>query len=839
VVSLLIEALFVLVFVRALVAYVIRRDPLQRDLMLVFSAMAVLTVIEVVRHFVPHPPTVLTVGSSVLLLAQPYLTMRLVAQLRPVPRWLMLTSFASWLVSSVLLVGYRDRASQPELLFIVGSFMVFEAVAGVYFLAGARSRTGAPRARFLCAGLGTLLFAVALGVAGTASALPREVHVVRAWSLVLAVVSGMGYLLAFVPPRRLRATWSAVTAVAVGRELLDARPSELPEETWRRYAGLVGGITGSDAVLVLLADADEAKPVAGYGVDELPPTCCPVSKLDELVRRRQPVLFAEFGDGVGCTVMRNQIPTRFVTAVPLDAREERGALVLFHRYRVLFDDDDIRLLGELGAQAAILAERSSDRQTQVRLAADLSASVRALSAANQAKTDFLAAMSHELRTPLNAIIGFSELMRGEQPDGDRRRVPAEWIEHVYGSGRHLLGLINDVLDLAKVESGRVDLDIEELDLPPVLEETVAALRPLADRKHLVLTVGAPPSSICADPTRLRQILNNLLSNAIKFTPEGGSVSVEAYRDGDEVAIAVTDTGVGIAPADQHRVFEEFQQVGDVAARQAGTGLGLALTRQLVHAHGGRVELVSDLGRGSRFTVYLPASLDARASGTDQALLAVPVPGRSTVLVIEDDPGAQHLLRTYLSGAGYHVLAAPSGEEGLALARQVRPSAIVLDVLLPGMDGWEVLRRLKEDPELGEVPVFMATVLDEPDPAMAQTADDYFVKPIDRHRLLARLAERVLPNPGHSATALAIDPDREGLALIEDALRERGYEVIATTSGEEGVKLARAEPVDLIVSHLPLPEFEGIGLLRDLNGPATRAIPVLVVTGDPQELGWHR
>ena len=804
----LIEALFVLVFLRTLVAYLARRDRLQRDVMLVFGAMAVLFVIGLVRKLVPSAPVLFDTLASAMLLAQPFLTLRLAARLRRVPRWLLAAAFLGWAVSSGLLVPYGAKLPPPGVLFLVAVFVVTELVAA-----------------------GTMLFAAAIAVAGSAAGHPSIANTIRLWSQTVALLSAVGYLLAFSPPRWLRGWWAGTAALSVGRQLMDAPVTEPAEETWRRYAALVGRVSGADGVVVLMPDGAEAHAVGRYGSAEAQPVRCCAAALGRLTTRRQPVPVRQLGADLGCVGASAAI--RFVTAVPLATPGHGdGALILLHRYRVLFDEDDMRLLGELGTQAAILAERSTAREVQEKLAADLSASVRALSAANQAKSDFLAAMSHELRTPLNAIIGFSELMRGEQPEGDQRRVPAEWIEHVFVSGKHLLRLINDVLDLAKVEAGRIDLALDQLDLPLVIEETVASLRPLAEQKGLDLRVEELTHTVWADPTRLRQILNNLLSNAIKFTPQGGRVTVAAQLWGDRVALSVTDTGVGIAPADQRRVFEEFQQVGDQAARQAGTGLGLALTRRLAQAHGGDVELWSRPGEGSRFTVSLPAG----APHPEPAPVA-PAPGQSTILVIEDDPGGQQLLRAYLEAAGYHVIGAATGEQGLDLARRIHPAAVLLDVLLPGIDGWEVLRQLKEDHELAGVPVFMATVLDDPEAGRARGADDYFVKPVDRHRLLARLAQQLLPaaTDPHGARALAIEHDREALSVIEAALRERGFDVVATTSGEEGLRLARAEPVDLIVSDLALSDLDGLTLVKALNDdPETRDIPILVLTGEPRD-----
>nr|BFE68862.1 hypothetical protein GCM10020092_021630 [Actinoplanes digitatis] len=256
---------------------------------------------------------------------------------------------------------------------------------------------------------------------------------------------------------------------------------------------------------------------------------------------------------------------------------------------------------ELGRMATALDSAVVHRD---QLTAELSATVTALRAASAAKSEFLANMSHELRTPLNAIIGFSDLMRTEPTVGQNSMVPTEWIHHIHSSGSHLLGLINEILDLAKVESGQLDLHPEPVFLPEAVAEVVASLRALSEHKEIEVTVAVASLSVQADRMRLRQIVTNLFANAVKFTPTGGRIFLTGRRVGAEVALTVADTGPGIAPEDHHRVFEEFQQVGEQGARAQGTGLGLALTQRLVAAHRGRLELESELGHGAKFTVYL-------------------------------------------------------------------------------------------------------------------------------------------------------------------------------------------------------------------------------------------
>jgi signal transduction histidine kinase/CheY-like chemotaxis protein len=502
-------------------------------------------------------------------------------------------------------------------------------------------------------------------------------------------------------------------------------------------------------------------------------------------------------------------------------------LLLFNAYRSLFTDDDVQLLGDLVGHAGALAQRGELLAERGRLTGELSDSVAALTAAGKAKSEFLANMSHELRTPMNAIIGFSELMRAEPATDGQTAVPTDWIEHIHSSGQHLVGLINEVLDLAKIEAGKIELRRQSLDLPDVVGEVVTSLASLSQRKSLDLTVAVPHLRVHADRVRLRQITTNLLSNAIKFTPAGGQIFISARRIGPDIAISVADTGPGIAPADQERVFEEFQQAGDQEAGAAGTGLGLALTRRLVEAHGGRVELESAVGHGAKFTVHLPgAELPAPEASHAPASSA-------GVLVIEDDDSAAQLISTYLTRAGYEVRIAPTGEQGLAAARANHPEVILLDVKLPGIDGWQVLSELKRDGQLRHVPVVIVSVLDDAEVGLALGAVDYFVKPIERGALLGWLARHGLIPPTHSrdVTVLAIDDDAQTLQLVEATLRAEGMDVICATGGVEGLRAARSRPVDLIICDLLMTDVDGFDVIAALHDdPTTRDVPVVALTG---------
>jgi signal transduction histidine kinase/CheY-like chemotaxis protein len=508
-------------------------------------------------------------------------------------------------------------------------------------------------------------------------------------------------------------------------------------------------------------------------------------------------------------------------------------IVLLRPRPSLFDTDDAALVGSLARRSAHLVQRREVLAEQEALSRRLSETVGALEAAGAAKSDFLASMSHELRTPLNAIIGFSSLM-ASQPVVDRMfLVPPEWVEHIRSGGDHLLTLINDVLDLAKVESGRLELTMEPVDVGHAISASVAGLRPLADRKNLVVDISIERSIVIeADAGRLRQILYNLLSNAIKYTADGGTITVTGKRDGDDVRISVRDTGVGIAPQDHDRVFEEFRQVGDAAQHQAGTGLGLALTKRLVEAHGGRIELASSLGTGATFTVSLPDRQAPTATG-EAAPSHMPseADGRD-ILVIEDEPSSARLLQTYLSQAGYRVRIASDGETGLALGRSAQPAAIVLDILLPGIDGWEVLRQLKSDEALRDVPVIIATVVDERGIGLALGAVDYLVKPVDPGVLVRRLDRYAFTTKVKSRpmTVLAVDDDPAALDVIEGTLAPLGFEVRRTTSGREAIQLARIICPELLICDLMMPEVDGFEVIATLHeATTTAAIPILVLT----------
>jgi PAS domain S-box-containing protein len=349
---------------------------------------------------------------------------------------------------------------------------------------------------------------------------------------------------------------------------------------------------------------------------------------------------------------------------------------------------------------------------------------RELDRANRLKSEFLASMSHELRTPLHTIIGFTELLT-EELEGPLNEKQKRFLSHVYQDSQHLLELINDILDLSKIEAGQMELHLETFDTRVVIGEAVNAIRPMAESRGVNVENHVPGETVAmADRVRFREILNNLLSNAVKFTPEGGSVRVESLPvPAGMVSFIVTDTGVGIAPEDQDAVFDKFRQVGATTRGvREGTGLGLAIVKSFIEMQGGTISLESAPGEGSRFTFTLPA-------------------GDSTppmVLIIEDEPGAQELLTSYLEPLGIRTQCASNAEEGLRLAHDLKPDVITLDLLLPGKSGWRLLKELRSHRDTGAIPVFVVSVLDQSSSVIKHEAAEYLQKPLKKEALLQAL-----------------------------------------------------------------------------------------------------
>jgi PAS domain S-box-containing protein len=493
--------------------------------------------------------------------------------------------------------------------------------------------------------------------------------------------------------------------------------------------------------------------------------------------------------------------------------DERGVSRWHQTTKVPWRDPQGRIIGIIGVSRDITEHKRAEEA--IRRAKEEAEQ------ANRSKSMFLSRMSHELRTPLNAIIGFSDLLL-ERVGGDLTAKQEEFLRDIRDSGMHLLTLINDVLDISKIEAGRMELYVTDADLPEVVESALTTVLPLVEQKHLDVSSTFDPgvTVVRADKVRLKQILCNLLSNAAKFTPEGGKIRVEAHRAGGEVEIAVVDTGPGIAPADQARLFQEFTQLQAVRGAPAGTGLGLALVRRLVDLHGGRVWVESQVGSGSRFVVRLPIGTAPEPAAAR--------PG--SVLVVDDDPTIRRLFTHYLSEAGYRTDATGNGPGVVDTVKAVRPAAICLDIRLPGLEDWEVLRRLKEDPATAFIPVVVTTILDDARRAFALGATHFLVKPIRREDLLDAVAKAMGAAPAAGRTVLIVDDDPSVLAAVAPMLEQAGYRTLQASGGREAIKQAVQHLPHLIVLDLLMPDLSGFDVIVALRADVrTCGIPVLVLT----------
>ena len=465
--------------------------------------------------------------------------------------------------------------------------------------------------------------------------------------------------------------------------------------------------------------------------------------------------------------------------------------------------------------------------------------------ANRHKSEFLAHMSHELRTPLNAILGFSELIIDDVTNKFEPAQRRKFVEQINTSGRHLLGLINDILDISKVEAGQMVLQLASVSAAEIVSTVVETIEPMAAKKEITVeTDVAGAGTLRADALKLKQMLLNLASNAVKFTHDKGRVKISARRIGTAVEFSVADNGIGIAEADLGRLFKDFTQLDSGPGRlEEGTGLGLALTKRLAELHGGEIGVASKLGSGSVFTIKLPLAAPA-------ATAARPVDTEDTrplVLVVEDDHQASDLLVRHLEDGGFRAEIAVNGHEAVAKARKLQPVAVTLDILLPGIDGWDVLTQLKHDDSTRDIPVVVISVVDKRELGRALGAIDYFVKPVDAKALLARLAKfrstsRVA---GEDFQVLVVDDEQANLDWSANVLSSAGISVLSASGGREGIDMAKIHLPQLILLDLMMPEVSGFDVVEALDAdPSTRSIPIIILTAkdltaeDKQKLNGH-
>jgi signal transduction histidine kinase/DNA-binding response OmpR family regulator len=485
--------------------------------------------------------------------------------------------------------------------------------------------------------------------------------------------------------------------------------------------------------------------------------------------------------------------------------------------------------------------RDLDRKVMERTAS-LQRATQEAKQANKAKSEFLANMSHELRTPMNAILGYSEMLIEEAEDvGQDDFIPD--LQKVKQAGNHLLSLINDVLDLAKIESGRMEAFGEDLDVGSLIDQVVSTTQPLmGNNNQFTIERGEQLGTAHQDITKLRQSLLNMLSNAAKFT-HGGTITLRAARekaDGvDWLTFSVSDTGIGI-PADKlDHVFEAFSQADSSTTRDyGGTGLGLPISRRFCQMLGGDLTVRSKLGEGSVFTMRVPVLLPGVDSEplvevspvtTDTGLQALHAAGAGrTLLVIDDDPEARDIVERFLRKDGFKVVTAGSGEEGLRLAHKLKPAAITLDVMMPDMDGWSVLRALQADPVLRDIPVIMLTIVDDKSKGYALGATGYLTKPVDRNLLHDALARYYTPD--ESCSVLLVDDDKATREMMARTLEKSAWRVAEAGNGREALESLAQEKPQLILLDLMMPVMDGFDFLLEMRANSEwEDIPVIVLT----------
>lgn len=543
---------------------------------------------------------------------------------------------------------------------------------------------------------------------------------------------------------------------------------------------------------------------------------------------------------------------RSLIAVPV----HKGQVVLsvMDRRERNFDEKDDLILSIISSFISIILSKevvSEERDVEKKIEELQRVNVE-LERLNNLKSRFLANMSHELRTPLNTILGFSEVLL-EKARGGLTPEQERYIRNIHNAGKYLLELVNNVLDLSKIESGKYDMVYETFSLKQVVDEVIRTIESLASRKNIKihLNIQEGIDNITADRIKLKQILYNLLNNAIKFTPEAGRIGLVITKDknrpdkygslppdAEVIVCSVWDTGIGIRPEDQVRIFDEFEQADSSLSRQAGgAGLGLALTKRFVELHGGEITVESSPGKGSTFTFFIPASipetkesiLEVEAAGIDYN---VPKEDAPQILLIEDDLATVELLTLHLSQAGYRVSHAYDGVEGIEKARALRPFAIILDIIIPKKDGWEVLQELKAHEETSSIPVIIHSIVDNRELAFTLGAADYLLKPLDKEALLSRLEElavsmqrEIIPK-----SVLIIDSDSSTDTELTEMFLSGGFQIHEARDGKSGLELAAVVRPSMILIGIELPDISGFDMVRQLKeNPVTKDIPLFLLT----------
>jgi len=733
----------------------------------------------------------------------------------PLPRRWHAVAIASLAAASVFLivaqalsVGRTASTIIAVVWVLIWCACVGEPIARFWLVARNLPAVQAWRLRSLSIGfgglVGILLFAISIGF------LVREPIIQVVFELAALAIVPLLYA-SFAPPTWLRRQWRASEEEGLRAFMEDLLANEDRDALAKRALEWATRLVGGAAAVQFDA---AGRATASRGVDS--------AQVVELGR-----LLPRLHRGVS-RISLSDVDSS-VIVLPVAGLSGSGTLVvLAGPFTPGFGGDEMNRTQQLMSAFVTALDRRN-------LIVELEQRNLALQEANRHKSVFLANMSHELRTPLNAIIGFSELMtdarEGQFDDATRKR----FLSQILTSGKHLLGLINDILDLSKVEAGQMELRLSMVSVAEAVDQVTKTVEPLVGKKNIALRVNVDGAGdVLADGGKLKQMLLNLVSNAIKFTPEEGTVTIAAVRVKETVEISVADTGIGIADADMKEIFHEFHQVDPGPGRKhEGTGLGLALTRRFAALHGGDVRVTSQVNKGSVFTLVMPIHATVRPPSEHAVARSMNGHGAGPlVLVVEDDPAAAELLTRQLGNAGYRTEVAKSGAEALALARELKPAAITLDIIMPELDGWEVITRLKSDAATSHIPVVVVSVVDNPELGIALGAIDYFVKPVNASALVERLDRFDAPRaPGNrKVRVLVVDDEPANRTLLTEALEPAGFTVMTASGGRDAIKIAKRSKPDLVLLDLLMPDVNGFDVVEALRADdKTRDTPIMVLT----------
>lgn len=558
---------------------------------------------------------------------------------------------------------------------------------------------------------------------------------------------------------------------------------------------------------------------------------------------RQPIVTDELVRGTMVPYFLKEIEERelrTLIAVPLIVQNElQGVLEVVSRKDEAFVEGELGLLQVIANELATGMSRKKLMEELVIKNVELGNEKKKTEDANDTLKKFLATFSHELRAPLNSIVGFSDLLATDIGDYDAEQIK-EFMKNINTSGVHLQSLINDILDLSKIEAGKMDLHVEAYPVAYFIDAVRRVLQPAIAGKQidLRLDIADEIDHLVVDQTRFKQVLVNLLSNAIKHSDTKSEVHLAIRRVDNEIEVSVVDSGTGMKPEDFAKLFQPFHQARAKGGWKEGTGLGLAITKRLVELHGGRIWVDSEWGKGTSFTFRIPMVLPAELVHPPDELLASieaemrGVEEKPLVLIIEDNTHAAQLLQRYLNDAGYRTDIARDGAEGVEKAKLLKPGVITLDMVLPVKDGWQVMKELKQHPVCKNIPIIIISITDEEKLGFSLGAAGYFVKPVNPQDLVETIKKlpRPLSRQNRPPKVLVVDDDKAASDLMEIILESEGYEVIRCFNGKEGIRLAQEHHPDLILLDLIMPEVSGFYVAYHLKQEAsTRDIPIIILT----------